>query len=335
MSSAQSQHTSGHLPGLTRKKIGSKFCFFTANERQVTRPDVIARCESLGIPPAYQHVWIATDPKAHLQATALDKLGRKHYFYHSAWQARLEAAKFAHLLPFASALGAVRRQVNRDLRLRGLPKDKILAAIVRLLDTKYVRVGNEVYAKNHHSYGLTTLLQRHVYGRGLRMHLIFKGKSGVAHDVSLKDERVIKVIAACQDLPGQELFAYLDDLGESRRLYSEDVNHYLHVTTGAQITAKDFRTWHGSVVALAYLARHEASASLTERKRTVVAAVKVAAEALRNTAAVCRHSYIHPKILEHYLSGNFKLPRSLRILRRRYRHLTPDELNLVSLLERV
>lgn len=334
MASAKLHHTDDRQSGLTRKQVAQGFVFYDRQGRKVKSRRTVARCEAIGIPPAYGDVWISADPKGHLQATARDDRGRKQYFYHPDWVAHRDATKFEQLLPFAGKLGIIRRHVQRDLRLRGMPKERVVAAIVKLLDTTYVRIGNEEYARENKSYGLTTLLTRHLRGRGTKMQLVFKGKSGVMHEVPLEDKRVRKIVAACQDLPGQELFMHLDDRGESHHVTSGDVNAYLRAITQTELTAKDFRTWHGTVLVAAYLLDHPLGDTQAEGRRTITAAITAAARALGNTVAVCRKCYIHPKLLECYLEGKLSMPVVGRLLKRRYPGLYVDELKLVSWLER-
>ena len=334
MASARLHHTSDDKPGITRKKVGEEFVFFDVRDRQIKSQKLIERCQKLGVPPAYTDVWICPDPRGHLQATARDDRGRKQYIYHPDWNAHRDATKYDRLLQFAGVLGSIRGRVGRDLKLSGMPKDKVIATIVKLLDTTYIRIGNEEYARENKSYGLTTLLNRHLKGRGVNMKLVFKGKSGVVHEVPIEDKRIRKIVAECQDLPGQDLFAYLDDKGDAYGVRSEDVNAYLQAIAQAEITAKDFRTWHGTVLATTFLAGCEVGETEAERKRSVVAAVKATAEALGNTVAVCRKCYIHPKILELFLDGKLKLPTSIRDVKRRFSGLYVDEFKLVSLLEK-
>lgn len=327
-------HSSDNQPGFTRRQVDGGFVYLNVRGRVISAPKVIARCEQIGIPPAYTHVWICPDIRGHLQATARDDKGRRQYFYHPAWTAHRDTTKFQHLLTFAGAIGKVRHRVARDLGLRGVPKLKIVAAIVRLLDTTYVRIGNEEYARENKSYGLTTLLHRHLRGRGAHMRFVFKGKSGVTHEVALHDKRLRKIVAECQDLPGQDLFEYLDEGGRAWGVHSDDVNAYLQELTAREITAKDFRTWHGTVIAAGELLKQALPVELSERKRAVVLAVKTTADALGNTVAVCRKCYIHPKLIEVYLAGELHEPRSVRQLQRKYRGLYVDELKVVSFLEK-
>lgn len=334
MPSAKLHHTSDNQPGFTRKFVGDKFVFYNQRGRLIKSQRIIKRCESLGIPPAYIHVWVTPDPHGHLQATAHDDRGRKQYFYHPVWRSQREVVKYEQLLPFARILGSLRRSVAQDLALPGIPKAKVVATLVKLLDTTYIRVGNEEYAHENKSYGLTTLLRRHVHGRGSDMKFIFRGKSGVRHELSIKDKRIRKIVAACQDLPGQTLFEYLDDLGDTHSVRSDDVNAYLQTTSQIDITAKDFRTWHGTVLFNAYLSHADMGTTAADRKKTITAALKDTALALGNTVAICRKCYIHPRLFKVFMNGELKIPKRVRGLRRRYPGLRVDELKLVSLLEK-
>lgn len=333
MPSAKLHHTSDAQPGFSRRLIGEEFLFYDQRGRPIKSAKTLARCRRLAIPPAWRDVWISPDARGHLQATGRDDRGRKQYIYHPDWVTHRDATKYHHLLPFAQTLGTIRRRVARDLLLPGMPKDKVLATIVKLIDTTYIRIGNEEYARENKSYGLTTLLRRHLKGRGANMKFVFRGKSGVLHEIPIEDKRIRKIVAQCQDLPGQELFEYLDDSGSPRRVYSEDVNAYLREVAQAEITAKDFRTWHGTVLAATYLLNGKPGETEAERKRMITAAVKDAAAALGNTVAVCRKCYIHPRVFELYLAGELSAPTSIRGLRRRYPALYADELRLVALLQ--
>jgi len=334
MSIAKLRHTTDDVPGITRRLVGEEFFFYDLRGRQIKNQKIIDRCQKLGVPPAYTDVWICRDPRGHLQATARDDRGRKQYIYHAAWNRHRDATKYDRLLELAGVLGAIRSRVTRDLKLPGIPKEKVLATIVKLLDTTYIRIGNEEYARENKSYGLTTLLNRHLKGRGTSMRFVFKGKSGVVHEIPIEDKRIRKIVAQCQDLPGQDLFGYRDDGGETHGIGSEDVNAYLQEIAQTEITAKDFRTWHGTVLATTFLASCEVGETEADRKRDVVAAVKVTAQALGNTVAVCRKCYIHPKVISLFLAGELRLPNGIRGLKRRYSGLYVDELKLVSLLEK-
>jgi DNA topoisomerase-1 len=327
-------HTSDSKPGLTRRLVGKELVFYDQHGRQITSSRTIARCQKLGVPPAYTEVWISPDPHGHLQATVRDKSGRKQYIYHPAWSTHRNAVKYRQLHFFAGVLVNIRRHVAHDLALRGLPKTKVVATVIKLLDTIYARVGNEEYARENKSYGLTTLCDRHLRGYGAGMKFAFRGKSGVVQEIPIEDHRIRKIVAKCQDLPGQDLFEYISPGGDIHGVRSDDVNGYLRTVTGAEITAKDFRTWHGTVLACAYLTKADRGDTAAERKRTLKAAVDHAAAALGNTPAVCRRAYIHPQVLEQFLKGTLHPQKHLRGLRRRYPGLHTDELQLVSLLEK-
>ena len=283
-------------PGIRRVRRGAGFSYLWPNGRRIGNAAQLQRIARLAIPPAYTDVWICTSPAGHLQATGRDSRGRKQYRYHAAWQRRREADKFAHLTEFGRALPALRRRVTRDLApASGAPtRTAVLAAIVRLLDTTLARIGNEEYARANGSFGLTTLRRRHATIDGREVRLRFRGKSGIEHSVELHDAAVARIVRRCQSLPGQELFTYEDDDGEPRSIDSGAVNDYLRAAAACDISAKDFRPWHASALALELLGR-------TPRPRIGELLNDVAA-ALRNTAAVCRRSYVHPKIIAACLS---------------------------------
>lgn len=271
----------------------------------VVRDDAtLSRIRSLAIPPAWTEVWICANPRGHLQATGRDAKGRKQHRYHPRWTALRDADKYSRLIAFCRALPKIRRRVSRDLRKPGLTHEKVVATIVRLMETTLIRVGNEEYARQNGSYGLTTLRDKHAKVRGSTVHLMFRGKSGKEVEAEVTDRRIARVIKECQELPGQELFAYIDEGGERRTVSSEDVNAYLRETTGEEITAKDFRTWAGTVLAAAALRELEGFESETEAKRNVIAAIDRVARRLGNTRAVCRRSYVHPAVLDSYVAGS-------------------------------
>ena len=280
-------------PGISRVRRGSGFSYEDADGKRVTDKDTLARIRSLVIPPAWKDVWISPSPRGHIQATGRDARGRMQYRYHQLWSQTRDETKYERTLGFARALPRLRRRVERDLRRRGLPREKVLAAVVRLLERTLVRVGNEEYARENSSFGLTTLRNRHVEVRGQQLKLTFRGKSGVLHTVGLRDRRLAKVVRDAQELPGQQLFQYIDEDGETRRIESDDVNEYLRDSMGDAFSAKDFRTWAGTVLAVRAL---RDAPSLTD-------AVKEVAQALGNTPAVCRRCYIHPRIVDTYLEG--------------------------------
>lgn len=298
------------MPGFRRVPSGDGFDYLDADGRPLRDETHLRRIRSLAIPPAYTDVWICPRPDGHLQATGRDARGRKQYRYHPYWQVLRDCDKFDRMLAFGEALPRIRARVRRDLALRGLPREKVLAALVHLLDTTFIRVGNDEYARHNGSFGLTTLRNRHAAVRGDTLRLKFKGKSGVVHDIAVTDRPLARLVRRCQELPGQELFQYIDDEGQARTVGSSDVNDYLRGVSGSEFTAKDFRTWHGSVQALERLSALTAS-SPTEAKRLVKAALSDVAARLGNTVAVCRKSYVHPRIVAAFLDGSLAAaPRS-------------------------
>lgn len=324
------RYVSDDEPGFRRQRRGRGFSYTDTRGRPLRSPAHLARIRALAIPPAWIDVWICADPLGHLQATGRDARGRKQYRYHDRWREHRDAVKFDRMLEFGRKLPAIRRRVGRDLGRRGLPREKVLAAVVSLLDLTLVRVGNGEYARENGSYGLTTLRDRHADVRGSRIRLRFKGKSGKQHEIHLRDERLARIVKRCQDLPGQNLFRYEDDEGAVSDVTSEDVNAYLREITGEDFTAKDFRTWAGTVLAACALAQAGECRSRRQAERKVAAAVKEVAEVLANTPAVCRSSYIHPGLVDAYLEGSLPddlgSPRpldaeSLRDLRTMERHV--------------
>lgn len=322
------RHVDDTEPGILRKRAGTGFYYVDANGKRVEDAATLARIEALVIPPAYESVWICADPLGHLQATGRDARGRKQYRYHEDWTALRDTDKYARLMAFGHALPRLRGRIARDLRRNGMPREKILAAVVTLLDATLVRVGTPRYAKENRTYGLTTLHRRHVAIRGSRLRFQFTGKSGITHDVSVNDARLARIVRNCADLPGQRLFKYKDAEGGYREVGSADVNAYLQEVTGGEFTAKDFRTWAGSVHALALL-RKTAADSETARKKAVAAVIKDVAQRLRNTVAVCRKCYVHPEVLAGFMADTLQaLPGSHAGLR-----LRADEARLLALLE--
>jgi DNA topoisomerase I len=298
------RYTTDAVPGITRRRSGSGFTYFTASGRVLKDPAELHRIRSLVIPPAWEDVWICSDSRGHLQATGRDARGRKQYRYHPRWREVRDETKYYRLIGFAQILPAVRRRTDADLRRQGLPKEKVLAAVVQLLEKTLIRVGNDEYARHNRSFGLTTLRDGHVEVSGARLTFAFRGKSGVEHEVDLDDRRLARVVKACRDLPGYELFQYLDEEGKRQSIESSDVNEYLRDITGEDFTSKDFRTWAGTVLAAQLLKDFEAFDSDAQAKRNIVEAVEAVAKRLGNTKAVCRKCYIHPAILETYLDGS-------------------------------
>jgi len=263
----------------------------------------VGRIRALAIPPAWTDVWICQDPRGHLQATGRDARGRKQHRYHAAYREHRESAKFDRMLTFAGLLPRIREQVDEDLTRRGLGREKVLAAVVRLLELTLIRVGNEEYARLNRSFGLTTLRDRHARIEGTQVRFAFTGKSGKRHEVTLRDRRLARVVARCQELPGQDLFQYVDEAGEVRDVRSEDVNGYLREIAGEDVTAKDFRTWAGTVLAYRALRALQPTDTDREARRNVVEAIRATAESLGNTPSVARRSYVHPAVLQAYLDG--------------------------------
>jgi len=296
-------YSSDETPGIRRRRYGKGFRFLWPDGTQVTEDDTLARIRKLAIPPAYKDVWICPDPDGHLQATGRDAKGRKQYRYHQRWTELREGTKFGRMVEFCHALPKLRERVNADLGRRGLPREKVLAAVVRLLETTLIRVGNEAYARENRSYGLTTLRDDHAEIEGTEVRFSFKGKSGKEWNVALKDRRLARVVAACRDVPGDELFQYLDRDGQHHAVTSGDVNAYLREATGADFTAKDFRTWAGTVLAAMALREFESFDSASAAKRNVTRAIEQVATRLGNTPSVCRKSYVHPEVLDAYLEG--------------------------------
>ena len=296
--------TSDARPGLTRRRAGKGWVYRTPDGEQVRDRDTLSRIRSLAIPPAWSDVWICPEAGGHLQATGRDARGRKQHRYHPAFREQRENAKFDRMLAFSELLPGIREQVDRDLARPGLPREKVLAAVVRLLELTLIRVGNEEYARLNKSFGLTTLRDRHARIDGSRVRFRFTGKSGKRHEVTLRDRRLARVVGRCQDLPGQDLLQYVDEGGEIRDVRSEDVNAYLReITGGADVTAKDFRTWAGTVLTYRALRALQPGATDREARKNVVEAIRQTSERLGNTPAVARKSYVHPAVLQAYLDG--------------------------------
>jgi DNA topoisomerase-1 len=293
------------MPGISRIKSGKGFIYKNSNGRAVSKKDM-KRIEALAIPPAYHDVWICPYDNGHIQATGLDDRNRKQYRYHAKWREVRDEKKYDKMLAFGNVLPAIRRHVTKDLQLKGLPKEKVLATVVSLLEKTLIRVGNEEYVKENKSYGLTTMHTSHVQVRGSKIQFEFKGKSGVYHQIDISDPRLAKIVRECQDIPGYELFQYLDENGMRHSIHSEDVNAYLRDITNQDFTAKDFRTWHGTVLATQALLKASASETDVQAKRIIVSAIESVARQLGNTKAVCRKSYIHPLVLKSYLDNSLR-----------------------------
>ncbi|MBL26061.1 MAG: DNA topoisomerase I [Rhodospirillaceae bacterium] len=299
-------------PGIRRRRRGKTFTYVDGRGKPVRDRHVLERIRKLAIPPAWEDVWIAADASAHLQATGRDARGRKQYRYHDRWREVRDAAKFDHLARFARRLPRIRRRVRRDLGRRGLPREKVLAAVVSLLDATLLRVGNERYRRANKSFGLTTLRDRHASVRGGRIHLAFRAKSGKEASLDLADPRLARVVKRCQDLPGQHLFNYVGEDGAVHGVDSSMVNAYLREIAGEAVTAKDFRTWGATVLAAEALGQAGDFTSKADSRRRIKAAVTEVAEHLGNTPAICRKSYIHPTVVDCYLSRTLLGPRRER-----------------------
>ncbi len=290
-------------PGITRKGAGKGFSYLDHRGQRITDRSVIARIKKIVIPPAWTDVWICPHPDGHIQATGRDAKNRKQYRYHERYREIRDETKFERILEFSKVLPHVREQVEHDMSLPGLPREKILAAVVRLLEATLIRVGNDEYARDNQSYGLTTLRDRHAEVEGWKVRFDFRGKSGVDHAVSITDQRLARIIQHCQDLPGEELFKYIGEKGRRQTVDSGDINDYLGQITGGSFTAKDIRTWTGTVLAAAALRDSGVADSETEVKANILASIDAVADRLGNTRAVCRKYYVHPKVLELYRNG--------------------------------
>ena len=297
------RYVSDEAPGLSRRRHGKSFRYFDEAGKQVRNAEQLARIRSLVIPPAWTDVWICTNPRGHLQATGRDARGRKQYRYHPKWRVVRDSTKYERLIAFGHALPQIRRRTDADLRREGLPREKVLAAVVRLLEKTFIRVGNDEYARDNKSFGLTTMRDGHVRVSGSTVRFIFRGKSGVEHALALDDRRLAKIVKQCRDLPGQELFQYKDERGAVVDVGSGDVNAYLKEITGEEFTSKDFRTWAGTVLASQLLREYDRADSESRAKKNVVAAIEAVAKQLGNTRAVCRKCYIHPAVIDAYMDG--------------------------------
>ena len=293
-------YSSDTQPGISRRRCGKGFSYVRADGARVRDPQTLARIRALAIPPAYEQVWICSDPNGHLQATGIDARGRKQYRYHAEWRCIRDADKFARLHEFGRALTRIRKKVATDMRKPRLHRDCVIATVVRLLDRTLIRVGNEQYVKENNSYGLTTMRTRHVRVRGSKIRFDFRGKSGVRHSVLIDDPRTAEVMRCCLELPGQELFQYLDDAGEPRIVSSTDVNEYLRAAGGEDFSAKDFRTWYATLSAIEILAPLRFASEREAKAQIKSALTKIAAQ-LGNTPSMCRKCYVHPGVLTLFL----------------------------------
>ena len=305
--SAGLTYVNDDMPGITRQRSGKGFSYKGPDGRTITDKAERKRLASLAIPPAYVDVWICPDPRGHIQATGRDAKGRKQYRYHPDFRELRDSSKYDRMLDFARGLPQLRAQVDADMSRRGLPVEKVLATIVFLLENTMIRVGNTRYARENKSHGLTTLRMRHVTLDGNQVRFKFKGKSGKEWNLGLRDRRIARIIRAVQEIPGQHLFQYVDDDGTRRQVTSTEVNDYLRQITGRQVTAKDFRTWTGTVLAALALAEYEKADSEAAAKRNVRDAIESVAARLGNTPTICRQCYVHPQIIDAYLADELRL----------------------------
>jgi DNA topoisomerase-1 len=329
------QYVSDEQPGISRRRSGKGFAFRDRKGRAITDPATLERIRKLAIPPAWRNVWICEDPNGHIQATGRDDKGRKQYRYHPRWREVRDSTKFEHMLDFAKALPALRERVQQDMAKRGLSREKVVATVVHLLETTLIRVGNADYAKQNKSYGLTTLRDQHVDIEGGEVRFAFKGKSGKTWRLAMRDRRIAKVVKACQDIPGQHLFQYYDENGEHQGITSNDVNAYLREATGREITAKDFRTWAGTVLAAMALREFEEAAGTPGLKKTVKLAVEKVAARLGNTPTICRKCYVHPEVFNAHLDGSLMQAVEGEVeqeLREELEKLKPEEAAVLALL---
>jgi len=324
-------------PGIRRTPAKDGFDYVDAKGQKVDDEATLKRIKSLVIPPAWQDVWICPQANGHLQATGRDARGRKQYRYHPKWRTVRDEVKYERMINFGKALPQIRKEVDRGLSLPGLPRDKVLATIVYLLEATMIRIGNDEYARENKSYGLTTLRNRHVKIDGSEVAFRFRGKSGVHHDVKVHDKRLARIIRRTRDLPGQHLFEYVGDDGEPHTVDSSDVNDYLRDITGEEYTAKDFRTWSGTVLAALALQEFEKVDSEAQAKKNVVRAIESVAEKLGNTPSVCRKCYVHPAVLDAYMDGT--MLEGLRALAEEklvedLHDLQPEEAAVLAMLQR-
>ncbi len=323
-------------PGIRRVRSGKGFRYVGPDGKAIRDPEVLRRIRSLVIPPAWTDVWICPSANGHLQATGRDARGRKQYRYHPRWREVRDETKYDKVIAFAEALPRIRARTERDLALPGLPREKVLATVVRLLEATLIRVGNDEYARQNHSFGLTTMQDRHVTINGAAVRFQFRGKSGIRHAIDLHDRRLARIIQRCQDVPGEELFQYLDDDGQPHDIGSADVNEYLRAISGQDFTAKDFRTWAGTVLAARALQEVAAFDSKAQAKRNIVQAIESVAKRLGNTRTVCRKCYVHPAVIDSYLDGSLLemlRARAAEEMSRSLEDLQPEEAAVLAFLQ--
>lgn len=326
------RYVSDLSPGIRRKRRGKFFTYLDPAGKPVRVAGEIARIRKLAIPPAYTDVWICPNPKGHIQATGRDARGRKQYRYHPRWRETRDETKFSRLLSFADVLPGMRKTVESDIGLSGLPKKKVLATVVRLLEWTCIRVGNEEYARSNKSFGLTTLKDQHVEVSGSRIRFEFRGKSGKAHTCDISDRRLARIVAHCQSIPGQELFQYIDEDGGRQAISSEDVNGYIREIAGEDFSAKDFRTWTGTMLAAAALREQGPAATAKDAKAAFLKAIDQVSIQLNNTRAVCRKYYVHPALFEAYSEGTLVAHFERELKRARAKGLEKEEAAVLAIL---
>jgi DNA topoisomerase-1 len=330
------RHVSDEMPGIKRERSGKNFRYRNLAGKIVRDPETLRRIKSLVIPPAWTEVWICADPNGHLQATGRDDRRRKQFRYHPRWREIRDETKYARMISFARVLPKIRRRVQKDMALPGMSRNKVLATVVRLLELSLIRVGNDEYAQENNSFGLTTLHNKHVDVHGAELRFHFRGKSGKWHNVDIHDRRIAKIVERCQELPGQELFQFVDHDGTRHDVRSEDVNQYIREISEQDFTAKDFRTWAGTVLAAMALCEFEKFDTKAQAKKNVVAAIESVAGKLGNTPAVCKKCYIHPHVLDSYLEGTLVetlKPRAQKTIPKSIRGLPLEEAAVLGLLQ--
>jgi len=329
-------YVSDQAPGISRRRAGRGWCYREPDGGIIRDAATLARLRSLAIPPAYRDIWICPDPNGHIQASGRDARGRKQYRYHPAWRAFRDTEKFARSAIFTRALPQLRERVKSDLARHGLPLEKVLATIIRLMETTFIRIGNPEYARQNKSFGLTTLRNRHARITGNRVELSFMAKSGIKRQVVVRNRQLVSLVRRLRDIPGQELFQYLDEAGGRHSVGSADVNDYLRTATAEEITAKDFRTWAGTYLAVTALSARAAGDSDAARKHSMLEAIAEVSQALGNTPAICRKCYIHPTILDAHMAGTLA-PRLGKLVARFTAHphagLTAEEAAVLALIE--
>jgi DNA topoisomerase-1 len=331
------RYVNDRSPGYQRKRTGTSFSYYDTSGKRITDPTVVDRLKSIGIPPAYEAVWICSSPNGHIQATGLDARGRKQYRYHPKWRELRDQTKYERVLQFAAKLPRLRRRISADMRRKALSREKVQATVVSLLDKTLIRVGNHRYAAANKSFGLTTLRRKHAAIKNGVLRLEFTGKSGKRWNLRINDRRIIGIVKRCAEIPGHDLFKYIDNDGHVCTIGSGDVNGYIKDAMGDDFTAKDFRTWAGTVLAAAALAKCNTDSTRAQAKRNITAAIEEVARQLGNTPAICRKSYVHPEILDAYMSGDLIKLFNRRLsaqLKRRYARLSVDEIRILTFLRK-